>query len=95
MDWIMQTTSISFPEWVLQYLVAPIAIGFFTLLWHLGRRELNEYDEGARKREEDIQELRSQIRSLKTSVSGDHTAVEEKLDRIDDRLKRIDEKVSV
>lgn len=89
----MQTTTISLPEWVMQYLVVPIAVGVFTLLWHLGRRELNRQDEGAERRESEIDDLRSDVEALKVHLHDEHSSLEKKVDRIDKRIQAIQQQL--
>lgn len=71
---------VSVPEWIIQYVVGPLGVGFLTFLWWLGRKIYEDWEEAAATRDEEIDALRGEVRQLKRrlrqQMADDHTEVE-------------------
>jgi F0F1-type ATP synthase membrane subunit b/b' len=82
---------ISVPEWVMHYVIGPVAVGFLTMIWWLGRKIYEDWEEAAATRDEEIEALRSEVRQLKRRLrqqtEDDHTEVESLLREIHEEVQ--------
>jgi len=71
----MDAPSVTIPQWVLTAVVIPMAVGLVWVLWRLGIREVERW-------EDEREELRRMIQDLRDELHDDHGDVEAKLDRL-------------
>jgi F0F1-type ATP synthase membrane subunit b/b' len=82
---------ITVPKWVMHYVIGPVAVGFLTMIWWLGRKIYEDWEEAAATRDEEIEALRSEVRQLKQrlrqQMADDHTEVESLLREIHEEVQ--------
>lgn len=68
------------------YVAAGVATLVFGLLGWLGKRVLENKEQAADRRDDQIETLRTEIREIKRQMGEDHGDVEDLVQRLDDKL---------
>jgi len=84
---------ITLPEWALQYLIAPAAVGMFSLLYWLGGHIVSNWESEREQLRSEVEAIKAEIREMRDEMGSDHGDVEDYVQRLDDKLDQIHQEV--